>query len=77
LHPNCDFNDIQPWQYHKLPEVLGGGTGYEIFTEGELDDALKRAWADTSGPSLLQVHIGVGDISTALDRLAERLSKRV
>jgi indolepyruvate decarboxylase len=77
LHPSCNFNDIQPWQYHKLPEVLGGGKGYEIHTEGELDQALKRAWADTSGPSLLQVHIGPDDISTALRRLAERLSKRV
>ena len=77
LHPSCNFNDIQPWQYHKLPEVLGGGKGYEIHTEGEFDAALKRAWADTSGPSLLQVHIGPDDISTALRRLAERLSKRV
>jgi indolepyruvate decarboxylase len=77
LHPNCNFNDVQPWQYHKLPEVLGGGKGYEIRTEGELDQALKQAWADTSGPSLLQVHIGPDDISTALRRLAERLSKRI
>ncbi len=77
LHPNCNFNDIQPWQYHKLPEVLGGGKGYEIRTEEELDQALKQAWADTSGPSLLQVHIGPDDISTALRRLAERLSKRI
>ncbi|HEY2826022.1 MAG TPA: thiamine pyrophosphate-dependent enzyme [Pirellulales bacterium] len=77
LHPNCNFNDVQPWQYHRLPEVLGGGKGYDIHTEGELDDALKCAWADTTGPSLLQVHIGPDDISTALGRLAERLSKRV
>jgi indolepyruvate decarboxylase len=77
LHPNCNFNDVQPWRYHRLPEVLGGGTGYEIFTEGELDDALKRAWADKTGPSLLQVHVGDNDISTALTRLAERLSKRI
>lgn len=77
LHPNCNFNDVPSWQYHRLPEVLGGGIGYDIHTEGELDDALNRAWADTSGPSLLQVHIGPDDISTALRRLAERLSKRV
>jgi indolepyruvate decarboxylase len=77
LHPNCNFNDVQPWHYAKLPEVLGGGRGYEIRTEGELDAALRSAWADTSGPSLLQVKIGPHDISTALNRLAERLSKRV
>ncbi len=77
LHPNCNFNDIQPWRYHRLPEVLGGGKGYEVFNEGQLDDALNSAWADTTGPSLLQVHIATTDISTALQRLAERLSKRV
>ncbi len=77
LHPNCKFNDIPTWQYHKLPQVFGGGTGYEIRTEGELDEALKKAWADTSGPSLLHVHVGHADISTALSRLAARLSKRV
>ncbi len=77
LHPNCNFNDTQPWKYHQLPEVLGGGKGYEVHTEGELDDALKAAWANTAGPSLLQVHIGPHDISKALNRLAEKLSKKI
>lgn len=77
LHPNCNFNDTQPWQYHKLPEVLGGGKGYEVRNEGELDDALKAAWADTSGPSLLQVKIEEHDISKALKRLAEKLSTKI
>lgn len=77
LHPNCNFNEIHTWEYHKLPEVLRGGKGYEIRTEEELDAALRAAWADTSGPSLLQIHIGPNDISKALDRLAERLSKKV
>ena len=57
LHPgDWKFNDIQPWQYHRLPEVLGGGTGYLIRTEGEFDQALNAAWKDRSGPSILQVH---------------------
>jgi indolepyruvate decarboxylase len=77
LHPNCNFNDVQPWCYSRIPEVLGGGRGYKIHTEGELDAALHAAWADTSGPSLLQVKVDPRDISTALKRLAERLSKRV
>jgi indolepyruvate decarboxylase len=77
LHPNCNFNDVQPWKYHRLPEVLGGGKGYNVRTEGELDEALKAAWADTSGPSLLQVQIGAHDISKALTRLAEKLSKKI
>ena len=76
LHPG-DYNEIHPWAYHKLPEVLGGGVGYEVRTEGEFDAALKQAWADTRGPSILQVHLSVDDCSHALSRLAEKLSKRV
>lgn len=76
LHPG-DFNDIQPWNYHKLPEVYGGGTGYEVRTEGEFDRALRAALDDNSNMSLIQVHLDVEDRSQALDRLAQRLSKRV
>lgn len=78
LHPGkFEFNEIQPWAYHKLPEVFGGGTGYEVRTEGEFDAALRRALADTTGPSLLHVHLDRDDHSIALARLTERLSKRV
>jgi len=76
LHPG-DFNEIHPWHYHKLPEVLGGGTGYEVRTEGELDTALRKAWADHSGMSLIQVHLARDDCSAALKRLCDRLSKKV
>jgi len=76
LHPG-DFNDIHPWKYHKLPDVLGGGTGYEVRTEGEFDRALEAAWADTAGMSLIQVHLSKDDCSIALRRLAERLGRRV
>ncbi|MEX2114059.1 MAG: thiamine pyrophosphate-dependent enzyme [Pirellulales bacterium] len=78
LHPGTfDFNEIQPWAYHKLPEVLGGGTGYDVRTEGEFDAALNHALADTSGPSLIHVHLTRDDHSIALGRLTERLSKHV
>lgn len=78
LHPGeWKFNEIHPWRYHKLPELLGGGTGYEVRTEGEFDDALNRAWADHSGFSLIQAHIGDGDYSQPLRRLAERLGQQI
>jgi indolepyruvate decarboxylase len=57
--------------------VLGGGTGYEVRTEGEFDAALTRALADTSGMSIIRVHIGLEDRSRTLDRLAAGLAKRV
>jgi indolepyruvate decarboxylase len=75
LHPG-DFNEINPWKYHKLPEVFGGGRGYEVRTEGDFDLALTRAWQEP-GVSLIQVHLGLDDKSQALGRLAERLSKKV
>lgn len=75
LHPG-DFNEINPWQYHKLPEVYGGGKGYEVRTEGEFDAALTKAWTDKT-VSLIQAHLSVTDKSQALGRLAERLSKKV
>ena len=78
LHPGeWQYNEIHGWAYHKLPAVLGGGTGYEIFTEGELDQALHAAWADTSGFSLLHVHTAVDDASRTLRRLADRMGQRV
>lgn len=75
LHPG-DFNEINPWQYHRLPEVLGGGRGYEVRTEGEFDAALESAWHDRR-VSLIQAHLSAADRSPALARLAEKLSKRV
>jgi indolepyruvate decarboxylase len=78
LHPgDWDFNDIHPWKYHQLPQLLGGGTGYEVKTEGQFDAALCQAWADRSAMSLIHAHIPVGDSSEALQRLADRLKHRV
>ena len=71
------FNDINPWQYQLLPQVLGGGTGWEVRTEGEFDAAITRALADTSGMNIIRVHIGLEDRSTTLDRLAAGLAKKV
>lgn len=71
------YNEIQGWQYHKLPEVLGGGRGYEVRTEGEFDRALTEAWNDRKQMSLIHVHLGRKDASNALHRLADRLSKKI
>jgi indolepyruvate decarboxylase len=78
LHPgDWEFNDIHPWKYHRLPEVLGGGKGYLIRTEGEFDQALNAAWRDRSGPSILQVLLDPNDCSRALAKMAARMSKTV
>jgi indolepyruvate decarboxylase len=72
-----EFNEILPWRYHRLPEVLGGGTGYEVRTEGEFDEALRAAWSDRSGMSLIHVHLDRDDCSDALKRLADRLGAKI
>ena len=78
LYPGeYSFNDVQPWKYHKLPEVLGGGTGYEVRTEGQFDHSLRSAWADSRAMSLIHVHLARDDFSDALRRIARRLGTRV
>jgi indolepyruvate decarboxylase len=78
LHPgNHKFNDIQPWQFHKVPEILGGGRGYDVRTEGDFDRALRSALADASQMSLLHVHLDRDDSSPTLERLSEKLRVRV
>jgi indolepyruvate decarboxylase len=71
------FNDIPNWNYHRLPDLLGGGWGFEVHTEGDLDQALSAALANRDAFSLLNVHLDPFDISPALKRLTNRLSKRI
>jgi indolepyruvate decarboxylase len=71
------FNNIQTWRYSRLPDVLGGGTGYEAKTEGQFDTALCKALADRSGFSLIHAHLGRQDASLALERLANKLIHKV
>jgi len=71
------YNEIHSWRYHRLPEVLGGGTGYEVRTEGEFDAALRCALADRRGMSLIHVRLDRNDCSRALERLARKLRSSV
>lgn len=72
-----EYNEINPWNYHKLPEIYGGGRGYLVSTEGEFAEALAEAWNDTSCVQVIQAKLSEGDASTTLLRLAERLGDRV
>lgn len=78
IHPGAHtFNEIHGWRYHKLPEVLGGGRGYDIRTQGEFDVALSEALSDKSTMALLQVHLDPADCSQALQRLGRRLGAKL
>jgi len=71
------YNDVQPWQYHRLPELLGGKTGHLARTEQELNDALNAATAHPETLCLIEVLLEQNDHSPALQRLTQRLAKRI
>ena len=71
------FNDIQNWNYHRLPDLLGGGWGFEVHTMGDLKQSMQAALAHRDAFSVLNVHLDKLDVSPALQRLAARLSKRI
>src|SRR5204862_2123229 len=43
------YNDVWPWHYSRLPEILGAGRGWVVETEEELDSALIQAarWTES------------------------------
>lgn len=74
---NGPYNDILPWEYSKIPEVIGGGSGFVARTEDELDSALLAAKADSAHINIIDARLDPMDRSPALERLAERLSKKI
>lgn len=72
----CDrpYNDIQPWVYHKLVEVFGGGLGLDVHTEGELECALDKA-AATDGLVFIEIHTGRMDCPEALRKAGRSMAK--
>ena len=68
------YNDIQNWNYHRLPEAFGGGLGLLVRTERELEDGLNRAEAYDDGPVLIEVVLDRLDSSEALRRLCEAIA---
>ncbi len=70
------FNEIPEWNYHKFTDVIGGGTGYKVTTEEELDSAINE-WVEKSGLVVLNCVLDSMDVSPALKRATESLAKKV
>lgn len=68
------YNDIQQWDYYRLPQIFGGGWGTRVSTEEELEAALTRAVATKEGPALIEIMLERMDTSEALKRLGAELS---
>jgi len=71
------YNDVQLWHYSRLPALLGTGRGFVVKTESELDEALEQAGKCTDTYCLLDVQLDPADRSPALQRLADRLARRL
>jgi len=70
-HP---YNDIQPWYYHKLVDVFGGGLGLDVRTEGELEEGLGRA-ATADGLVFIEIHTGRLDCPESLRSAGRSMAK--
>ena len=68
------YNDIQPWHYHKLVDVFGGGLGLDVRTEGELEAALGKA-ATTDGLVFIEIHTGRLDCPESLRSAGRSMAK--
>lgn len=70
------YNDIPNWNYHKMPELIGGGTGELVRTEGELDDAMKRAIASKE-LFIINAVVDKNDASPALKKVIGGLASKM
>jgi len=72
-----EINDVQPWQFHLVPDVVGGGRGFLVHTEDELDQAVECALGDKKSASIINVMLSKLDPTPALKRMTESLARRV
>jgi len=69
------FNNIHPWDYTKICELLRYGTPYRATTMGELKTALANAMKKEKEMALIEVVVPRNDSSAALRRMGEQLGK--
>jgi len=68
------YNDIQPWHYHKLVDVFGGGMGIDVRTEGELENALDKA-DKTDDLVFIEIHTDRMDCPESLRSAGRSMAK--
>jgi indolepyruvate decarboxylase len=71
------FNDVHEWRYERICDMIGGGVGTRIATQGEFERGLTAALADSSRLHVLNVLLDPADRSAGMVRLAHRLAKRL
>lgn len=68
------FNDLQQWEYGKIPETFGGGWGCKVKTEGELEAALEKAWKN-KGVSCIDLIVGKWDSPDSMTKAGASMAK--
>lgn len=68
------YNDIQPWHYHKLVEVFGGGMAFDVRTEGELEEALTKA-GKAESLVFIEIHTDKLDCPESLRSAGKSMAK--
>lgn len=71
------FNDLHEWRYERICDVVGGGVGSRIRMQGEFEEKLASALADSSQLHVFNVLLDPADRSAGMKRLADRLAKRL
>ncbi len=71
------FNDIHPWNFEKMPELLGVGWGAIASTEREFAEAWSQALKRRGAFSIINVHLGPMDGVPALRRLGEQMARNL
>ena len=76
LHQDGPYNDIQMWQYSKLPEMFDKGShaiGIRVTTEEELEQAMKIAAQEKNKLVLIEACLPNRDCSAGLERLGNAI----
>ena len=74
LHKDGRYNDIQMWQYAKLPAVFGDGsfvTSLRVTTEEELDQAMRTVVTAKDKLVFIEACLPNRDCSAGLERLGK------
>jgi indolepyruvate decarboxylase len=64
------FNDVHEWRYERICDMIGGGVGMRIATQGEFERGLSAALADSSRLYVMNVLLDPADRSAGMVRLA-------
>jgi len=69
------YNDIQDWNYTKIPEVVGGGVGIEVRTEMEFEKVLQEALSTRGHFFLIEAELDKLDFSPTMKRFSALVHK--